>query len=361
MRKRGSRGTEAPRVWIDLANSPHVLFFAPLASRMRSRGIEVLFTSRDFAQTLSLARTYGLDGRVVGGHTGSRFAAKLGRIAGRAVALARVMRGERLDLAVAHNSYAQVLAARLLGVPAVTLMDYEFQPANHLSFRLAERVIVPFTFPEADLRRCGASPARTFRYPGLKEEVYLADFEQDPGFEGRLRAALDPPPRGDEDLRAGPLAVLRPPATFALYHGSENRLFDAAVEHLSGFKNAHVILCPRTSEQRERLRLRARPNVRILDAPVRGLDLLARADLAMSAGGTMNREAALLGTPTYTVLAARLGSADRWLIEQGRMVQLADEADLARVIPAKVDARERAPSNRALPDSVLDLILDALS
>jgi predicted glycosyltransferase len=360
MGERGRRGRDAPRIWIDLANSPHVLFFAPLVSRLRARGIEPLFTSRDFAQTIPLARTYGLEGRVVGGHTGSRFAAKLARIVGRAVALARAMRSQRVDLAVGHNSYSQVLAARLLRVPAVTLMDYEFQPANHLSFRLARRVIVPFTFPEEDLRRCGASAARTFRYQGLKEEVYLADFEPDPQFEDQLRGALLPAPRSDEDLRAGPLAVLRPPATFALYHGPENRLFDAAIEHLSSFAAANVIVCPRTSEQRERLRARAGPNVRILETPVRGLDLLARADLAMSAGGTMNREAALLGTPTYTVLAARLGSADRWLIDQGRMVQIATDEDLARVVPGKVDARARAPSNHALPDSVLELILGAL-
>jgi predicted glycosyltransferase len=338
--------------------------------------VDVVLTARDFAQTLPLARTYGLDVHVIGGHTGSRRPAKVARMAARTAALARAMRrgwaqaeggtggvtgrARRIDLAVGHNSYAQVLAARWLGIPAVTLMDYEFQPANHLSFRLARRVIVPFTFPDAELRRCGASPSRTFRYQGLKEEVYLADFVPQPAFEESLRAALVPPLEPGFDLARGPLAVLRPPATFALYHGPENRLFDLAIERLAGFPETTVLVSPRTATQRERLLAARPPNVRVLDARVRGLDLLARADLVMSAGGTMNREAALLGTPTYTVLAARIGSADQWLIDQGRMVRLANEADLERVIPRRVGERPRAHPNRALPEEIVSLILGAL-
>src|SRR5918996_3360648 len=161
-------------IWIDLANSPHVPFFRALAGEFRARGHEVEVTAREFAQTVELAEDAGLRPEVVGGHGGGRLSGKAGNLLGRAWALARWAKGRGFDLAVGHNSYSQVLAARLLGLRAVTLMDYEHQPANHLAFRLASRVVVPRAFPEEALRRAGARPERVRRYDGIKEDVYLA-------------------------------------------------------------------------------------------------------------------------------------------------------------------------------------------
>src|SRR5437588_11136816 len=194
------------RIWIDLANSPHVPFFRALASEFRARGHEVETTAREFAQTVELAETAGLAPAVVGRHGGGKLAGKAGSLFGRALALMRWARGRGFDMAIGHNSYSQVLAARLLGLRAVTLMDYEHQPANHLAFRLASRVVVPAAFPDEALRRFGARASKVRRYAGLKEDVYLADFEPDAHFAAHLRE------RFGVDTARDTLVVVRPPA-----------------------------------------------------------------------------------------------------------------------------------------------------
>ena len=154
---------------------------------------------------------------VIGGHGGGKLAGKAGNLVGRAASLAKWARGRGFDLAVSHNSYAQIAAASGLGIRSVTLMDYEHQPANHLAFRLASRVIVPRAFPDSALRRYGASRGKVKRYDGTKEDVYLADFTPDPNFAETLRALGVAP----DDV----LVVVRPPASEALYHRFENELF----------------------------------------------------------------------------------------------------------------------------------------
>src|SRR5713101_1633577 len=176
------------RIWIDLANSPHVPFFRALIPEFMARGNQVEITARDFAQTVELAMKAGLTPHVIGGHGGGSITGKAGNLLGRASALRKWARDRGFDLAVSHNSYAQIAAAAALGIKTVTLMDYEHQPANHLAFRLATRVIVPRAFPTAELRRYGASMRQVKRYDGLKEDVYLADFTPDSSFVEGLRS-----------------------------------------------------------------------------------------------------------------------------------------------------------------------------
>lgn len=350
------------RIWIDLANSPHILFFAPLIERLRIRGHEVVLTARDFAQTVPLMREYGLEGEVIGGHSGDSKPVKVVRMGGRTLRLMKFARGKGIDLALSHNSYAQILAARLAGIDVVTCMDYEHQPANHLAFRLARRILVPTPFPESDLRRFGASAERVRRYSGLKEELYLAGFVPASGFENVLRQALAPALPKGVDLSTRVVVVLRPPATFALYHGPANTVFDATLKYLAGVEgstveNTTVIVAPRTAAQKERLLAQGLANVHILEQSIRGLDLLAFADLVVSAGGTMNREAALLGTPTYTVLAARLGAVDQWLIDQGRMNRIASIDEIGTIEAVKAIRRPPMMANESLADEILEMIL----
>src|SRR5881394_137025 len=175
------------RIWIDLANSPHVPFFRALIPEFVARGHQVEITARDFAQTVELATKAGMLPHVIGGHGGRSITGKAGNLVGRAAALRKWARDRGFDLAVSHNSYAQIAAAAALRIKTVTLMDYEHQPANHLAFRLASRVIVPRAFPEAALMRFGVTAAKVKRYDGIKEDVYLADFQSDPEFEKQLR------------------------------------------------------------------------------------------------------------------------------------------------------------------------------
>ena len=311
------------RIWIDLANSPHVPFFRALAGEFGARGHAVEVTAREFAQTVELAEAAGLRPSVVGGHGGGRLSGKAGNLLGRAWALARWARGRGFELAVSHNSYSQVLAARALGLRAVTLMDYEHQPANHLAFRLASRVIVPSAFPEEALRRYGARAPKVGRYDGIKEDVYLADFEPDPQFAGLLKERLG------VDAARDTLVVVRPPASEALYHRFENELFGELLARLLARPGVKVILLARSAEQRESLSARfASENLVAPREALDGANLVAAADLVVSAGGTMNREAAALGVPAATVYAGRWAAVDEQLVREGRLKRLAAREDL---------------------------------
>jgi uncharacterized protein len=294
------------RVWIDLANSPHVPLAVPLIRGLRQRGDEVLLTARDHAQTLQLARRLWPEVRVVGGSSPPGRLKKGLSIGARASTLRHFGRTEQPDVAFSHGSYAQIVAARAAGIPAVTMMDYEHQPANHLSFRLAQRIIVPDVFPEAALKRFGARPGKVVRYPGFKEQFYLDGFEADP----KVLAELGLSP-------AKIIAVFRPPPEGALYHGGGNGRFNDVLDEARQRKDVQVVLLPRTQEQAERYA----DGVLVAEG-IDALSLLAFADLAVGAGGTMNRESAILGTPTYTVFAGKLAAVDRALIQEGRLRDL---------------------------------------
>ncbi len=334
------------RIWIDLANSPHVPFFRALVPEFERRGASVEMTARDFAQTVELAQAAGLVATVIGGHGGRALAGKAGNLLGRAAALSRWARGREFDLAVSHNSYAHVAAARVLGIRSVTLMDYEHQPANHLAFRLASRVVVPSSFPSKALSRYGARARKVRRYQGTKEDVYLADFEPDPRFAETL-AALG--------VRAEDVTVvIRPPARDALYHRFENELFDDLLTRLSSRAGVKVILLARTEAQRETYA--SRLNLILPRAALDGANLIAASDLVVSAGGTMNREAAALGVPAATIYAGRWAAVDEELFREGRLRRISTREDLdALPVEKKRDTRpRRALDVRA---EVVDLIL----
>jgi predicted glycosyltransferase len=336
------------RIWIDLANSPHVPFFRPLANEFTRRNHEVVVTARDFAETVKLAEAAGFTAQVIGRHGGGKLSGKAGNLVGRAMALARWARGRGLDLALSHNSYSQILAARALSLRTVTLMDYEHQPANHLAFRMASRIIVPSAFPEAALARFGASAAKVRRYEGLKEDVYLADFKSDPEFQKQL-----------DKLGVKPSDVLvtaRPPASEALYHRFENELFDQLLSRLAETPSAKVVLLPRNLAQRETYSARAGANLIVPPSPLDGSNLIAHSDLVLSAGGTMNREAAALGIPAASIYLGEWAAIDEQLVSEGRLRRISTADDI-RDLPIQKRGPTNARREVQVAASVADLIL----
>jgi predicted glycosyltransferase len=330
----------ALHVWVDVTNSPHVVIFRPLIARLRARGHEVTVTSRDFAQTLGLLDRFGIEHKVFGAHGGGGLLGKAGAATARSRALARFARARRFDLAVAHGSTDQPVAARLAGIPQVTMFDYEYAAAmHHLNGRLATRVLVPAAIPEWALWRYGIRSPKLVRYPGLKEDYYLADHVVDDGVLDEL--GLQP---------SAVIAVLRPPPEVTLYHrGRSTDLFAATLDRLLTAPGVQTVVLPRTPEQREQLEGRTA----IVPArPVDGPSLVAAADLVVSAGGTMNREAATLGVPAYSPFAGRLGAVDRDLIAQGRLRRLERPED---VVLEKRDGT--GVTSRRDPETLIDLIL----
>ena len=306
------------RLWIDLANSPHVPFFKALAKRFISQGHEIEITAREFAETVPLAQAAGFSAEIVGAHGGRAVSKKAGSIGSRAWSLAAWARKRKFDLAISHNSYSQILAARVLSLKIITMMDYEHQPANHLAFRFASRIIVPSSFPAERLRRYGARVGKVRRYHGTKEDVYLADFQPDPEFGERLC---------ELGVNADNVLVLmRPPAHEALYHRFQNTLFDEALAMFQSRENVQVILLPRNEVQRAMYSGKER--VIVPGAPLDGANLIAASDLVISAGGTINREAAALGVPAASIYAGRWAAVDEALVKEARLQRISSIEDL---------------------------------
>jgi hypothetical protein len=230
--------------------------------------------------------------------------------------LTRWARGFAPDVALSHNSYGQILAARALGLKVVTAMDYEGQPANHLAFRLAHTVLLPEALRGSGVAAQGAGGGRARFYPGFKEELYLGDFRHDPGVAGSLLPARN----------GSPLVVVRTPPSRAAYHRFGNPLFGAALERL-GRAGAHCVALVRHAEQRSAIESLALENIVVPDRAVDSRSLIYEADLVIGAGGTMTREAALMGVPTYSVFAGEQPAVDRELERKGmlRRLQQADE------------------------------------
>ena len=336
-------------IWIDLANSPHVPFFHALIPEFTARGHIIEISARDFAQTVELATKAGMMAHVIGGHGGGSIKGKAGNLVGRAAALRKWARHRGFDLALSHNSYAQIAAAAALGIKAVTLMDYEHQPANHLAFRLASKVIVPQAFPAAELRKYGASTRKVRRYAGTKEDVYLADFVPDPVFAETLRKLNV----ASDDV----LVVARPPAREALYHRFENELFDQLIARLSSRAGTRIILIPRSDAQRADYQARNFANVIIPREALDGANLIAAADLVISAGGTMNREAAALGVPAASVYAGRWAAIDEQLIGEGRLRRLGSQAEIEALSVTKKSG-VNARGATGVREEVVKLILE---
>jgi predicted glycosyltransferase len=326
------------RIWIDLANSPHVPFFRSLADEFLQRNHELVITARAFAETVELAQAAGFSAEVIGGHGGGKLSGKAGNLVQRALALARWARGRGIDLALSHNSYSQILAARALAMRTVTLMDYEHQPANHLAFRFASRVIVPAAFPDHALNRYGTQATKVFRYDGIKEDVYLSDFQADPQFQQVLN---------ELGINASDVLVtVRPPASDALYHRFENQLFDQLLDRLLAEPVVKVVLLPRNDAQRQAYTARGHSSLIVPPQPLDGANLIAYSDLVVSAGGTMNREAAALGVPAASVYLGEWAAIDEQLLKEGRLQKLSTPEEVLKLQPARKPGRRgRAAGN----------------
>jgi predicted glycosyltransferase len=332
------------RIWIDLTAPAHPVVFRPLLARLHDRGHEVLVTARDYAQTVDLCRLHGIDAVIVGVHGGANMASKAGRLASRTARLYRRVRRFEPTLAVAHGSNDLALVARMLGVPACNTFDYEWATLQHnVGCRLARCVLVPEAIPLERLSRYGVTAQRLRHYPGIKEEYYLHDFQPDAGLLARL---------GVDERRT--VVVVRPPPDVSLYHRRSNPLYVQFLQHIGHDEGVQAIVIPRTREQREALRAMDLPSVIVPEGAIDAQSLIALADLVVSAGGTMNREAVALGTPVYTTYGGRLGAVDEALIRAGR---LRPATDVRAIEIVKQERRE--PTVRRDPGMLVDLMLEA--
>lgn len=322
----------SPKIWIDLDNSPHVPFFAPIVDELQLQGFGTVLTARDCFQVRELADLFQLRYTLVGRHYGKNSVRKVAGLGARAVQLMPTLIKEKPDLAVSHCSRAQLVAAACLGIPCLFIGDYEFST----SWAVVEPtwLMCPEVIPQAAIR-CDAH--RILRYPGIKEDVYVPRFTPD----GSLRAQLG---LTEQDL----VATVRPAASEAHYHNPESDvLFEEAVRFLSQQPGVKLVAVPRNDTQGAQLRERwadlfASGTMRVPGRVVDGLNLIWSSDLVISGGGTMNREAAALGVPVYSVFRGHIGAVDRYLSAAGRLVLLETTTDVrTKIAVARRQAHQR--------------------
>jgi hypothetical protein len=191
-------------------------------------------------------------------------------------------------------------------------------------------------------------------YPGIKEDVYTPFFQPNPSLKETL--GLQP-----EHI----VVTIRPPATEAHYHNPESeKLLMAVFELLGTHPEVKTVLLPRTHRQEEDLR-QARPDLfaagRIVvpKHAVDGLDLIWYSDLVISGGGTMNREAAALGIPVYSLFRGTMGAVDKHLAETGRLVLLESEQDVHEKL--RIEARNKTMASRPTQRETLDAVVNHIS
>jgi predicted glycosyltransferase len=333
----------------------HPLVLRPIVEGLVERGHSVEVTAREYGQTLGILERLGIQHTPIGRHAGASTLSKATALARRSGALARWALGRDFDLALAHGSVDLAVVGTTLRIPSVQMQDYEFAGLQRqLAFRAARRVMAPDAIPVDAMRRAGAREHKLFRYPGLKEDYYLADFRPDPA----VLAALELNAVGiradrSEDDRV--LAVVRPPPETSAYH-ERNPLYERVLDGLATDSQTVVVVIPRTDEQRSYALSRGEASIVVPEDAVDAQSLIALSDLIVGAGGTMNREAAALGTPCYTIFSGRMGAVDEALIAAGRLIPLDD--------PDRIELRKRTsepgPRDPRDPAVLVDGVLDAV-
>ncbi len=345
------------KIWIDLENSPHVPFFIPIVEELRGRGHEVILTARDSYQVCDLLEFYHMSCKVVGKHWGKHRALKLAGTFLRALRLATIMAKEKPVLAVSHGSRGQFLCSVILGIP--TLMVYDYEHTAGTGFLRPDWILAPEVIPDFLL---SATKKHAMKYPGLKEDVYVPRFRPDPSV--RTTLGLDP-----ADL----VVTVRPPATEAHYHNPEGEvLLNAAMDLLTARPDVRVILLPRNDKQGSALRKQWKEwidtrKIVIPEHVADGLNLIWFSDLVISGGGTMNREAAALGVPVYSIFRGKIGAVDRQLAEQGRLTLIESVDELRTKIalvhrnrPPRPDASDR-PALHTIVSNIVAILESILS
>lgn len=314
---------KSTRIWIDLDNSPHVPFFAPIIEQLKHRGYEIVLTARDAYQVRELADLFQFSYACVGHHWGKHWVMKAFGTCLRALQLVPLVIKQRPVLAVAHGSRSQLLASKLLGIPSLHIFDYEY--ARSLKTFGPTWLMAPEVIRASE--HAGAAGGQILEYPGIKEDVYVPTFKPDPSVMARV--GLD-----DQDI----VVLLRPPASQAHYHSPKSDdLFAATVQFLAQAPGVRAIVLPRNRQQGDSIRkewaeLFSQRKLIVPDHAEDGLNLIWHSDLVVSGGGTMNREAAALGVPVYSIFRGTIGAVDRYLAESGRLVLIEKPSDLPNTI-----------------------------
>lgn len=341
------------KVWIDLDNTPHVPFFRPIIEELKARDFEIIVTARDAYGVRSLVDYFSLPCTMIGRHYGRSKAMKGCGLAIRAIQLLREVAGKKPNVAISHGSRSLTIAASILRIPSVLIFDYEY--ATPLRYFRPTLIMVPEIIPDATAKLHNST---VFKYTGLKEDVYVPFFQPDTAIKEELN--LD-----QESF----IVTIRPPATEAHYFVQESEmLFEDSVNYLIRRGDTQSVIVPRNSKQAEQIKLMwpeaiASRRIIIPQRAVNGLDLMWFSDFVLSGGGTMNREAAALGVPVYSIYKGKIGAVDRYLSERGKLVILESADEIERkIVFLKTDKRTKTSTRTSIPlQQIVDKIAEMIS
>jgi hypothetical protein len=298
-------------IWIDLTNSPHVNFFAGIIKELRTDH-DTLLTCRPLANTIELLEMNKLPFQIVGKHYGpSSFKKSIGFFK-RIFQLYILLRKKNIDVAVSHSSFYSPFVSKMLNVKNIYLNDNEYAEGNKISFLFADHIMVPEYMELRKILRQGAAERKVIRYPGLKEGVYLWRYFS----QGRK---IDPNNKVNNNKE---IIYIRPEPWAAQYYKGRKNFFDNMLLDLK--KDFKIVLMPRYKKQRDYYRQQQFAGIVIPQKSSNIFDIMENCDIFIGAGGTMTREAAVLGVPTICAYQDRLLDVDRFLIEKGLMTYQKD-------------------------------------
>ena len=336
------------KIWIDLDNSPHVPLFKPIIDELGQRGYDCMITARDCFQVAGLVDLHGLKCKTIGRHYGKKTLLKLFGLVYRGMQLAPSALRERPVLALSHGSRSQHLASQLLGIPIINMLDYEY--VKNLPFFEKTWIFTPEYIPTENIH---IDRSHISQYPGLKEDVYVRDFVPDPSILKELGLSSD-----------HRIITVRPPANEAHYHNPEaDTLFEEVMDHFGAMEKTHLVILPRNDNQAATIQAKwpllfQNRKAIIPDHVINGLNLMWHSDLVISGGGTMNREAAALGVPVYSIFRGTMGGVDLYLAKQGRLVFVETPNDVRSKIRTK--RRDRSANGISHSKVVLTRIVDEI-
>lgn len=335
------------KIWVDLDNSPHVPFFIPIVEKLRQSGMEVTLTARDAYQVHDMLKLHGMECPSIGRHHGRNKLMKTLGLLTRTAQLIKPALNMKPDLAVSHGSRAQVLVARILGIPSVVIEDYEH--GVHTS--RPDVLIRPDCLTAQQHTHV---KTRLMFYPGIKENVYVDRFTP-------VKDFLEPYSIQKHET----VITLRPPATEAHYHNKHSEaLFEAAIKRLLIRTDTRLFILPRNSTQHAQIQSRWGTEIHlgriiIPGHALSGLDLIWNSDLVMGGGGTMNREAAALGVPVFSIFTGKPGMVDQHLETLGklRFIHTVEELSCLDEVQRKTVEKTHASGTGATLEAIVSLIM----
>lgn len=286
------------KIWIDLTNSPHINFFKPFIEKWGNEGHEILITARDLANTLDLINQNSWEYLEVGGHAGKNKVKKLMYFPKRVFELIKVLRKEKPNIGISHSSFYSPIVCKLLNFPSIYLNDNEHAKGNYIAFKFATLNLLPEFLSKKAIDKGWTKKYNIEFYPGIKEGVYLSQRNID-----------------SKKAETSNKVFIRLEPWTAEYYKGKSEFMDDLIKKL--IKKYEINILPRSKEQAEYFKKLNFTNLLVHGKPLELKEIIEDSKLFIGAGGSMTRELAFAGIPTYSVYQGDLLEVDKFLIQEG--------------------------------------------